>query len=315
MQFRIGDRDPVTGLYDVIYPDGSHTRNGIKIFNSAHEFGDVVLASRRSDGMLILDSVKSALLPSSLGLGGFNDKPVGYLSGQVFNGEDEQKRDTGDLITVLAVPQTNFDGQLPSFPYAYASNIDRSIAGFEVSEFFGGNSDKVDVDGQDQDFLLETSVLFDSDPTHIQIWGRQISYQRAKAVSSQFNRRFLVLVSGQDRTNSLNDSDGQINAFYQNNDPIEWVSVQICREKLSRNNPFDLARYSEPYGLLNAVRKMGYIDSRWLFEYFQGAANLKQYVFAIQIDTYNPIDIKILTPIADPIFPLLQTRPQLITYA
>jgi hypothetical protein len=92
MQYRIGDRDPVTGLYDVIYPDGSHTRNGIKIFNSQHEFGDVVLATRRSDGMMILDSVKATLTevaPNSFGLGGFGEKPVGYLAGQVFNNEAE----------------------------------------------------------------------------------------------------------------------------------------------------------------------------------------------------------------------------------
>jgi hypothetical protein len=92
MQFRIGDRDPVTGLYDVIHPDGSATRNGIKIFNSAHEFGDVVLATQRSDGMMIMDGAKATLtevVNTSFILGGFGEKPVGYLNGQVFNNEDE----------------------------------------------------------------------------------------------------------------------------------------------------------------------------------------------------------------------------------
>ncbi len=92
MIYRIGDRDPVTGLYDVIWPDGSFTRNGIKIFNSAHEFGDVVLATQRSDGMMILDGVKATLIEiatNSFGLGGFDEQPVGYLAGQVFNNEDE----------------------------------------------------------------------------------------------------------------------------------------------------------------------------------------------------------------------------------
>jgi hypothetical protein len=92
MQYRIGDRDPATGLYDVIHPDGSATRNGIKIFNSAHEFGDVVLATERSDGMMILDGVKATLtevVTTSFGLGGFGEKPVGYLAGQVFNNEEE----------------------------------------------------------------------------------------------------------------------------------------------------------------------------------------------------------------------------------
>jgi hypothetical protein len=92
MQFRIGDRDPVTGLYDVIYPDGSHTRNGIKIFNSAHEFGDVVSPTERSDGMMILDGVKATLtevVTNRFGLNGFGEKPVGYLAGQVFNDGEE----------------------------------------------------------------------------------------------------------------------------------------------------------------------------------------------------------------------------------
>jgi hypothetical protein len=92
MQYRIGDRDPVTGLYDVVHPDGSATRNGIKIFNSAHEFGDVVLATERSDGMMILDGVKATVtevVTNSFGLGGFGEKPVGYLAGQVFNNEEE----------------------------------------------------------------------------------------------------------------------------------------------------------------------------------------------------------------------------------
>jgi hypothetical protein len=54
VEFRIGDRDPQTGLYEVIYPDGSQTLNGMKIFNAAHQVGDVVRATRRSDGMLLL---------------------------------------------------------------------------------------------------------------------------------------------------------------------------------------------------------------------------------------------------------------------
>jgi hypothetical protein len=92
MQFRIGDQDPVTGLYDVIHPDGSFTRNGMKVFNLAHQFGDVVFATQRSDGMMILDGVKATLtevVTNSFGLGGFSEKPVGYLAGQVFNNEDE----------------------------------------------------------------------------------------------------------------------------------------------------------------------------------------------------------------------------------
>jgi hypothetical protein len=98
MQFRIGTRDPVTGLYSVIYPDGSSTLNGIKIFNAAHETGDVVLATRRSDGMMILDSAKAVdidlgavLTQGSIGSANSVQSPIGnykgYLGGQLFNDE------------------------------------------------------------------------------------------------------------------------------------------------------------------------------------------------------------------------------------
>jgi hypothetical protein len=110
MQFRIGDRDPETGLYNVIWPDGSSTLNGIKIYNAAHETGDVVLATQRSDGMMILDSAKAvdidSLTNSAIGLGAMPQSsstqgsigsansvqsPIGnykgYLGGQLFNDE------------------------------------------------------------------------------------------------------------------------------------------------------------------------------------------------------------------------------------
>ncbi len=94
MQFRIGDRDPATGLYCVIWPDGSQMLNGLKIFNAAHAVGDVVLATQRSDGMMVLDSVKAVTdVPTTvtrdLGLQKFGEQPVGYLHGQVWNNEDE----------------------------------------------------------------------------------------------------------------------------------------------------------------------------------------------------------------------------------
>jgi hypothetical protein len=95
VEFRIGDRDPVTGLYNVIYPDGSTTRNGLKIFNAAHQTGDLVLATQRSDGMMILDAAKAIDISSGeidreIGVKEFGSKPVGYLAGQVFNNEEEE---------------------------------------------------------------------------------------------------------------------------------------------------------------------------------------------------------------------------------
>lgn len=95
MQLRIGERDSATGLYYVIYPDGSKLLNGMKIFNAAHQLGDVVLATRRSDGMMILEGVKvsgssdGGRIDRDVGVEEFGSKPIGYLNGQVFNNEEE----------------------------------------------------------------------------------------------------------------------------------------------------------------------------------------------------------------------------------
>lgn len=85
MQYRIGDRDPVTGLYEVIHPDGSTTPNGIKIFNAAHKVGDPVSAIERSDGKIYLDGQQAFALDPWVPDG----ERDGYLKGQVWNRPDE----------------------------------------------------------------------------------------------------------------------------------------------------------------------------------------------------------------------------------
>ncbi|MGL4617883.1 MAG: hypothetical protein ACRCZS_02315 [Chroococcidiopsis sp.] len=90
MQYRIGKRDPITGLYEVIAPDGGVSLNGIKIFNAETQVGDVVQATQRSDGMMILDGVNGVnAIEREIGVKDFGGKPRGYLSSQVFNNEDE----------------------------------------------------------------------------------------------------------------------------------------------------------------------------------------------------------------------------------
>lgn len=89
MEFRIGERDPVTGLYGVIWPDGGVTLNGLKVFNSEHRVGDVVQATERSDGMIILDGLKAAAVTSAAVTSASLSDRRGYLNGQVFNNEDE----------------------------------------------------------------------------------------------------------------------------------------------------------------------------------------------------------------------------------
>ena len=121
MQFRIGDRDPATGLYDVIWPDGSSTRNGVKIFNAAHQFDDVVLATQRSDGMMILDSVKAfAISEQTSQLSALPtpnsqlSTPLSYLTGQIWNNEDQ---------VILPVVSVKFAPGSPTSLAAAAGNF------------------------------------------------------------------------------------------------------------------------------------------------------------------------------------------------
>ncbi len=111
MQFRIGDRDPVTGLYNVIYPDGSSTPNGIKIYNAEHRVGDIVNATKRGDGMIILDNPIAAD-PSSLTVSAAGNRD-GYLNGQVFNGEEVTKRGRAFVTTYDAYLTAKNSGSYP----------------------------------------------------------------------------------------------------------------------------------------------------------------------------------------------------------
>lgn len=109
MQFRIGDRDPVTGLYYVIWPDDSTTLNGIKNFNSASKPGDLVQATRRSDGLIVLDGPKAVDEPVGLFGAIPGSKPDGYLRGQIWN-DDEDKKNEGDLSISLETLETSIRG-------------------------------------------------------------------------------------------------------------------------------------------------------------------------------------------------------------
>jgi hypothetical protein len=61
---RIGPRDPETGRYNVISPDGSSSRDGLKIFTAEAE-GAPVLATDRTDGLRTIDSLKGADTPKT----------------------------------------------------------------------------------------------------------------------------------------------------------------------------------------------------------------------------------------------------------
>lgn len=150
MQYRIGDRDPETGLYYVIHPDGSQLLNGIKIFNAAHEIGDPILATRRSDGMMILDSAKAvdSPLPSSdLRVGEFGAKPIGYLQGQVFNNEDEEIL---PIVTITLAPKSPLDSKPKSLSFY---NPISAIVRFSVDRPYRKDL-SIDISLLDNDILL-----------------------------------------------------------------------------------------------------------------------------------------------------------------
>lgn len=52
--YRIGDRDPVTGKYTMIFPDGSKAVGAEKLYSAESQPGDRVLAQKRTDGVWLL---------------------------------------------------------------------------------------------------------------------------------------------------------------------------------------------------------------------------------------------------------------------
>lgn len=101
---RIGDRDPITGRYQVLEPDGGIDPNGIKVFNSQEQYGDRVLPFRRLDGAIGIDSEKGskARTPTAF------PKCPGYLASQVFNCEEPPKKKQKSPIHVLYFSDGNY---------------------------------------------------------------------------------------------------------------------------------------------------------------------------------------------------------------
>lgn len=94
---RIGDRDPVTGRYEVLEPDGGVDPNGIKVFNSQEQYGDRVLPFRRLDGAIGLDSEKGSKVRTPTAF----PKCPGYLASQVFNCEEPKPVKKDGKIWIL----------------------------------------------------------------------------------------------------------------------------------------------------------------------------------------------------------------------
>jgi hypothetical protein len=72
LTYRIGPRDPVTGKYQLIYPDGSVATGAEKLYSAASEPGDRVLAQQRRDRTWLLREASPSRRRRS---GGFNPMP------------------------------------------------------------------------------------------------------------------------------------------------------------------------------------------------------------------------------------------------
>jgi hypothetical protein len=95
--YRIGDRDPVTGRTELMYPDGSRDQNGLKLYAAKHETGDRVLAQQRSDGAWLMSEANPApntRSPVSI----FNDDR-GYLEGRIFDSPGQDVK-TSTLLLI-----------------------------------------------------------------------------------------------------------------------------------------------------------------------------------------------------------------------
>jgi hypothetical protein len=106
---RIGERDPQSGLHQVVSPEGNKVTQGEKIYSAQHQPGDVVRATRAGgSGVLQLDAINAGVRESAF------DNCPGYFNGQVFNcGEEVKKKVVIQLPPIIArfdlcVYQTDF---------------------------------------------------------------------------------------------------------------------------------------------------------------------------------------------------------------
>lgn len=90
---RIGDRDPLTGKFQVLNSDGGVSPQGVKVYNAQEQYGDRVLPFPRTDGTIALDSEKGSFIKQPTA---FPHCP-GYLNGQVFNCEVPKKKKKGKI--------------------------------------------------------------------------------------------------------------------------------------------------------------------------------------------------------------------------
>jgi hypothetical protein len=313
VEFRIGGRDPVTGLYYVIYPDGSETLHGLKIFNAAHQVGDVVRATLRSDGMMMLDGVKAEPTPTvpvaQSPLPGGDFVARSYLNGRVFNDEEPEQ---GDVLVVKHAPTV----QGPQFVVLasfYGSNQRRTKADYllVLGNNSGVNSDIVLLD-QKPDVIQQIQVntphhsainrAVGFDPAtgqfYYNISYRQININLARKICAENSCRYLLCATGLPffvpKDSPSNLSYGTISAQIGKYLPVPATGVQL---------PFDLAEYNYPY-TLGSARQLGWVDYQWYFRHKSfGIDNITGQVvesearflgYCLQIDTLNPADITFL---------------------
>jgi hypothetical protein len=302
MQFRIGSRDPITGLYNVIYPDGSSTPNGIKIYNAAHRIGDPVNATRRSDGMIILDNPVAAD-PSSLSVSAAGNQ-AGYLNGQVFNGEDEAA-----ILDVFIAKFRPLDLGTGKTFALYCSNVSRSS---EISIGVGTPNlvrvvtppDLIQLDtipavyaeiytnSRHPVFQARDSIAGANSIQYV-----QIDTATARKICAAQSCRYLIISAQAALSRSLDniESSSLVEATF---------SIQVDRY-LPAQLPYVAAEYDFPQ-VLGARQPIGWTDWQWFnsFDFDLPSGATARYYFNaafIQIDTQTR-EITILNPIGDNTF-------------
>jgi hypothetical protein len=318
MQFRIGSRDPITGLYNVIYPDGSSTPNGIKIYNSAHRIGDPVSATKRGDGMIILDNPKAAD-PSSLTVSAAGNRD-GYLNGQVFNGDEEDA--VSDVLIFRYVPKNDSTGNHLMYPKLYCSNTRReeitidTVLAEQVQQYNPGLIYLDAIPGVYAEIQANAS-----NPSSVQrypgyspispndylfgIVSRQINFATARKICIAQSCRYLIC------------------GYAGYSAPLSSASASFGTFSAQVGNympdllPFDYAEYDRPY-VLGARKLVNWTNWRWLMQLDNPDGALFPFVdtFAcfVQVDTQNPSDIIFLNPVfsVNSSQLVIQSRPQVI---
>lgn len=137
---RIGDRDPMTGKDEVIYPDGGKEIAGIRLFNSSVPSGSLLSASRAPSSSAVI------------------------LDGKIFKAEEETP--AAEPLHQPAVEGVPWYLEVwATYTYILGDYSDTPFTAFHIQEMMTGQKDKPELlrrytyTGQNFIFKIESTVL------------------------------------------------------------------------------------------------------------------------------------------------------------